>query len=120
MLDAHVLRWLAAIIQKVMSGRSDLRAVADQLVGRILEEIDYRHEAAYATRFGQLYRSEVVVVPRILQSHSTSKVITTTATTTNHRRHQPPTTTNHQPPTTTTTRCSQWSGSTGLVWPTHA
>ena len=34
-LDAHVLRWLAAILQRLFKTRSDLRAVADQLVGRL-------------------------------------------------------------------------------------
>lgn len=39
---------------------TDFVGVTDQLVGRILEEMDYRNEAAYADEFGALYRSSEV------------------------------------------------------------
>jgi len=39
---------------------TDFVGVTDQLVGRILEEMDYRNEAAYADQFGALYRSSEV------------------------------------------------------------
>lgn len=44
------------------SYHTDFVGVTDQLVGRILEEMDYRNEAAYAHKFGELYRSRAVRV----------------------------------------------------------
>lgn len=73
-LDAHVLRLLAGAIQRVFLVGSDLVGVADNVVGRILEEMDYRREADLAKHFGNLYRSDEVEVPRIFDSYCTSKV----------------------------------------------
>ena len=75
-LDAYVLRILAKIVQLIFNTNSDLAGMTGQLAGRIFEEIDYRNEAAYATQFGELYRSPNIVVPRIIDTHSTAKILT--------------------------------------------
>ncbi|CAI7795651.1 unnamed protein product [Closterium sp. NIES-53] len=54
-LDSLVVRRVAALLQPLVHGRSDLVAIADQLVCRMFDEVDYEQEGRNAERFQALY-----------------------------------------------------------------
>jgi predicted unusual protein kinase regulating ubiquinone biosynthesis (AarF/ABC1/UbiB family) len=59
--------------------RADLRQMTQEISARILEEIDYRHEAANITRFGDLYRDHPFIrVPEVVDAASGDRVLTMT------------------------------------------
>lgn len=76
LLDIHVLRTIAHLLQSMTNARSDLVGVTDNTVGRILLELDYRNEANNAKRFRELFQSRDVCVPQVYEELSTSKVLT--------------------------------------------
>jgi predicted unusual protein kinase regulating ubiquinone biosynthesis (AarF/ABC1/UbiB family) len=52
--------------------------IVDELRGRISEELDYAREARNQKAFCDLYRDHpFIVVPRVIDSHSTARVLTT-------------------------------------------
>jgi predicted unusual protein kinase regulating ubiquinone biosynthesis (AarF/ABC1/UbiB family) len=56
----------------------DARPVVDELRARIGEELDYAREAENQRRFAALYDGHPFIrVPRVIDSHSTSRVLTT-------------------------------------------
>lgn len=55
----------------------DAKAVAEELRGRILEELDYVREAQNQRNFHELYLDHPFIrVPRVIASHSTARVLT--------------------------------------------
>ncbi|GJP41198.1 hypothetical protein CLOM_g873 [Closterium sp. NIES-68] len=93
-LDSLVVRRVAALLQPLVHGRSDLVAIADQLVCRMFDEVDYQQEGLNAERFHALYgdhsdpqgneqrkssrgtRRGLVKVPRIFWKYSSRRVLT--------------------------------------------
>lgn len=59
--------------------QADLRQMTQEIAGRILEEIDYRHEAANITMFSELYRGHPLIrVPEVIDEASGDRVLTMT------------------------------------------
>ena len=57
----------------------DLRTATREIVARIAEEIDYRHEAANITAFSELYRGHpFILVPDVVAEASGDRVLTMT------------------------------------------
>jgi predicted unusual protein kinase regulating ubiquinone biosynthesis (AarF/ABC1/UbiB family) len=55
----------------------DAKSVANELRGRILEELDYKREAQNQKNFRELYLDHPFIrVPRIFEGHSTARVLT--------------------------------------------
>jgi predicted unusual protein kinase regulating ubiquinone biosynthesis (AarF/ABC1/UbiB family) len=74
-----LLRVLARIAREVTHDAIDVNEVARELEARIMEELDYHVEAANQTRFGTLLADDPeVIVPRVIASHSATRVLTTT------------------------------------------
>lgn len=58
---------------------TDLRQAAQEISTRISEEVDYRHEAANITAFGDLYRGHPFIrVPEVVPEASGDRVLTMT------------------------------------------
>ncbi|MGO9508234.1 MAG: ABC1 kinase family protein [Mycobacterium sp.] len=59
--------------------QTDLRRAAREIAARIAEEIDYRHEAANITAFGELYRDHPFIrIPEVIAEASGDRVLTMT------------------------------------------
>lgn len=59
--------------------KADIRPAAREAAARISEEVDYRHEAATITTFGELYRDHPFIrVPDVVAEASTDRVLTMT------------------------------------------
>ncbi len=59
--------------------KSDAHAVAREAAARISEEVDYRHETAMITAFGELYRGHPFIrIPEVIAEASTGRVLTMT------------------------------------------
>lgn len=57
----------------------DIRALAHEAAARIGEEVDYRHEAATITTFGELYRGHPFIrIPEVIREASKDRVLTMT------------------------------------------
>lgn len=57
--------------------QADLRQMTQEIAARILEEIDYRHEAANITRFSDLYRGHPFIrIPEVIEEASGDRVLT--------------------------------------------
>ncbi len=57
----------------------DPRPVVDELRERLVEELDYRSEAAHQRMFADAYRDHpFIAVPDVVDAHSTGRVLTTT------------------------------------------
>ncbi|AFC50878.1 hypothetical protein OCO_45150 [Mycobacterium intracellulare MOTT-02] len=57
----------------------DIRTLAREAAARIAEEVDYRHEAATITAFGQLYRDHPFIrIPEVIPEVSSDQVLTMT------------------------------------------
>jgi len=57
----------------------DLRTATREIVARIAEEIDYRHEAANITAFSELYRGHpFILIPDVVAEASGDRVLTMT------------------------------------------
>jgi predicted unusual protein kinase regulating ubiquinone biosynthesis (AarF/ABC1/UbiB family) len=55
----------------------DMRVATREIAARISEEIDYRHEAANITAFGQLYRGHPFIhIPEVIHEASGDRVLT--------------------------------------------
>jgi len=75
-LLATLLR-LGTSLSSVM--RTDLSKAAREIAARIGEEIDYRHEAANITVFGELYRDHPFIrIPEVIAEASGDRVLTMT------------------------------------------
>jgi predicted unusual protein kinase regulating ubiquinone biosynthesis (AarF/ABC1/UbiB family) len=59
--------------------QADLRQMTQEISARILEEIDYRHEAANITMFSDLYRGHPFIrLPEVVDEASGNRVLTMT------------------------------------------
>jgi predicted unusual protein kinase regulating ubiquinone biosynthesis (AarF/ABC1/UbiB family) len=59
--------------------RADLRQMTQEIAARILEEIDYRHEAANIAMFSNLYRGHPFIrIPEVIDDASGDRVLTMT------------------------------------------
>lgn len=57
----------------------DIRGMAAEVTARVGEEVDYRHEAAMITAFGDLYRGHPFIrIPDVIPDLSTDRVLTMT------------------------------------------
>ena len=57
----------------------DIRGLAREAAARIGEEVDYRHEAAMITTFGELYRGHPFIrIPEVIPEASSDRVLTMT------------------------------------------
>jgi predicted unusual protein kinase regulating ubiquinone biosynthesis (AarF/ABC1/UbiB family) len=77
-LDVYIMRNLASWVQKnVKRVRSDLVAIADELAGRIFEEMNYIQEGLNAERFAQLYSYlPEIYIPCIYWQYTGRRVLT--------------------------------------------
>jgi predicted unusual protein kinase regulating ubiquinone biosynthesis (AarF/ABC1/UbiB family) len=56
----------------------DGAAIVQELHDRLIEECDYQHEAHWQEQFAQWFAADAdIVVPRVLRSHSSHRVLTT-------------------------------------------
>ena len=71
---------LKLVARDVMRNKDmDYSGIYDELKSRMEEELDYENEARNVELFGRLYRDDPdVVIPRVIHSHSTKRVITLT------------------------------------------
>jgi class 3 adenylate cyclase len=70
------LRFVSTVSSATMP---DLRPATREIATRIAEEIDYRHEAANITAFGELYRGHPFIrVPEVIGEASSDRVLTMT------------------------------------------
>jgi predicted unusual protein kinase regulating ubiquinone biosynthesis (AarF/ABC1/UbiB family) len=59
--------------------QADLRQVTQEIAARILEELDYRHEAANIAMFSELYREHPFIrIPEVIDEASGDRVLTMT------------------------------------------
>jgi predicted unusual protein kinase regulating ubiquinone biosynthesis (AarF/ABC1/UbiB family) len=71
----RVARWLARI--RLVSTRADAPALVEEFAATSLEEIDYRHEAANAVRFGADFAQDPAVgSPEVVWERSSLRVLT--------------------------------------------
>jgi predicted unusual protein kinase regulating ubiquinone biosynthesis (AarF/ABC1/UbiB family) len=59
--------------------QADLRQMTQEIAARILEELDYRHEAANIAMFSKLYRGHPFIrIPEVIEEASGDRVLTMT------------------------------------------
>jgi len=82
-LDAVACRYVAKALQQILGTRTDLALVTDEVVGRIIDELDYRREAVDAQRFAEIFcapgaggAKSRIVVPKVFPHLSSEKVLT--------------------------------------------
>ncbi len=73
--DLANLRLLLPLLERI-GNRDDLRAAYLELRDRLLEELDYRREAANCRRFGELFAGQPFVVPAPHPQFSGRRVLT--------------------------------------------
>ncbi|WIA38859.1 hypothetical protein OEZ86_002136 [Tetradesmus obliquus] len=74
--DTFILRNLAAVARKQLKFNTDLPALVDEWAASLFKELDYRREAANATRFAQLFAfMPEVVVPTMYSQLTTPRVL---------------------------------------------
>ncbi|MBO0680023.1 AarF/ABC1/UbiB kinase family protein [Mycolicibacterium sp. S2-37] len=77
--NTELLATFLRFMQAASGMRTDVRAVAREAAARISEEVDYRHEAATITTFGDLYRDHPFIrVPDVIPETSSDRVLTMT------------------------------------------
>ncbi|WIA38860.1 hypothetical protein OEZ86_002136 [Tetradesmus obliquus] len=74
--DTFILRNLAAVARKQLKFNTDLPALVDEWAASLFKELDYRREAANATRFAQLFAfMPEVVVPAMYSQLTMSSLL---------------------------------------------
>ncbi len=77
--NAELLVTFLQFVRAATAVRSDIRAMAREAAARIAEEVDYRHEAATITTFGELYRGHPFIrIPDVISEASGDRVLTMT------------------------------------------
>jgi predicted unusual protein kinase regulating ubiquinone biosynthesis (AarF/ABC1/UbiB family) len=78
--NAGLMAGAMSVVQPLVRaymGRVDVKALADEVRDRVLEELDYVGEAANQRTFGDTYRDHPFIsVPAVVDSHSTGRVLT--------------------------------------------
>lgn len=75
-VDAVAVRSFVAVVSHLWRAETDFAALADEIVGRIGEELDYIREARDAKTFATLYANADVTVPRVFDDFCGAKVLT--------------------------------------------
>ncbi len=78
-VDVEILRELAALTERYIPASRPVspRELVDEFEAGILQELDFRREAAAMERFGlQFAEEDGIKVPRIYRSHSSRRVLT--------------------------------------------
>ena len=75
-VDAVAVRSFVALISQLFSTETDFAAIADEIVGRIGDELDYAREASDCELFSRLYKNEDVCVPKVYRDFCGPRVLT--------------------------------------------
>jgi len=75
-IDAVAVRSFVAMVSQLFSTETDFAAIADEIVGRISDELDYAREARDCEAFARLYKNQDVCVPRVFQEFCGPRVLT--------------------------------------------
>ena len=72
------MRWpsFVAMVSQLFNTETDFAAIADEIVGRIGDELDYAREAKDCEAFARLYKNQDVCVPRVFQEFCGPRVLT--------------------------------------------
>ncbi|XP_057523471.1 uncharacterized protein LOC130803282 isoform X1 [Amaranthus tricolor] len=75
--DIYILRLGLGVLRKIAKRKNDIRLYADELGKGFMGELDYRLEAANASRFSEAHSSfPFIRVPKIFQQLTRKKVLT--------------------------------------------
>ncbi|KAH8046388.1 hypothetical protein JL722_13716 [Aureococcus anophagefferens] len=74
-LDAVAVVKVMELLKMVWRSPTDFGGIADEIVGRIVDELDYEREARDAAAFKLRYGGDVHV-PEVFQNYSTARVLT--------------------------------------------
>ena len=75
-VDAVAVRSFVALISQLFSTETDFAAIADEIVGRISDELDYAREASDCELFARLYKNADVCVPKVYREFCGPRVLT--------------------------------------------
>ena len=75
-VDAVAVRSFVAMVSQLFSTETDFAAIADEIVGRISDELDYAREASDCELFAHLYKNEDVCVPKVYREFCGPRVLT--------------------------------------------
>ena len=75
-IDAVAVRSFVAMISQLFNTETDFAAIADEIVGRISDELDYAREARDCDTLARLYENQDVCVPRVFQEFCGPRVLT--------------------------------------------
>ena len=75
-IDAVAVRSFVAMISQLFNTETDFAAIADEIVGRIGDELDYAREASDCELFAHLYKNEDVCVPKVYREFCGPRVLT--------------------------------------------
>ena len=75
-IDAVAVRSFVAMVSQLFRTETDFAAIADEIVGRIGDELDYAREASDCELFAHLYKNEDVCVPRVFRQFCGPRVLT--------------------------------------------
>ena len=75
-VDAVAVRSFVALISQLFSTETDFAAIADEIVGRISDELDYAREASDCELFSRLYKNADVCVPKVYREFCGPRVLT--------------------------------------------
>ena len=75
-VDAVAVRSFVAMISQLFSTETDFAAIADEIVGRIGDELDYAREASDCELFARLYKNADVCVPKVYREFCGPRVLT--------------------------------------------
>ena len=75
-IDAVAVRSFVAMLSQLFSTETDFAAIADEIVGRISDELDYAREASDCELFAHLYKNEDVCVPKVYREFCGPRVLT--------------------------------------------
>ena len=70
------VRSFVAMVSQLFSTETDFAAIADEIVGRISDELDYAREARDCEAFARLYKNQDVCVPRVFREFCGPRVLT--------------------------------------------
>ena len=75
-IDAVAVRSFVAMVSQLFNTETDFAAIADEIVGRIGDELDYAREARDCEAFARLYKNQDVCVPRVFREFCGPRVLT--------------------------------------------
>ena len=75
-IDAVAVRSFVAMVSQLFNTETDFAAIADEIVGRIGDELDYAREASDCEAFARLYKNADVCVPKVYREFCGPRVLT--------------------------------------------